>query len=74
MIGSISLAGTNLVINGSNGMAGNNYLVLTTTNLTLSLANWPVIATNQFGSDGSFNFTNSCNPSSPQKFYLLKLP
>ena len=71
---SISLAGSNLIVGGSNGTAGMSYLVLTTTNLLVPLTNWSLLATNIFGPGGAFNFTNSLPLSSPQQFYILKLP
>jgi fibronectin type 3 domain-containing protein len=73
-IGGLSLAGTNLMANGSNGMAGMNYLLLMTTNLSLPMTNWQVIATNHFDGNGNFNFTNEIPPAAPQNFYLLQLP
>jgi fibronectin type 3 domain-containing protein len=72
--GSISLSGTNLIVNGTNGTAGMNYLILTSTNLTLPLANWTELATNTFGPGGGFNFTNPLNPARPQQFFRLTLP
>ena len=72
--GTISLSGTNLIMNGTNGTAGMNCLVLMSSNLALPLANWTVLATNTFGPGGGFNFTNPLNPASPQQFYRLKLP
>ena len=72
--GAISLSGASLIVNGTNGTAGMNYLVLMSTNLALPLANWTVLATNTFGPGGGFNFTIGLNPASPQQFYRLKLP
>jgi fibronectin type 3 domain-containing protein len=72
--GTISLSGTNLIVNGTNGTAGMNCLVLMSSNLASPLANWTVLATNIFGPGGGFNFTNPLNPASPQQFYRLKLP
>jgi hypothetical protein len=55
-------------------MAGINYLVLTSTNLTLPLADWNIIATNPFGPGGGFSFTNAISGSVPNLFYLLEAP
>jgi hypothetical protein len=74
VIGGIQVSGGNVIITGNNGTAGSNYLVLTTTNLALPLTNWTILATNQFGAGGGFNFTNPLNPNSPLNFYLLRLP
>ena len=72
-ITSISLSGSSLVINGTNGMAGEQYNVLMTTNLALSLSNWTVLPTNTF-SAGTFSITNTVNPAAPQSFYILRVP
>jgi autotransporter-associated beta strand protein len=69
----INLSGTNLVISGTNGTAGQQYEVLTSTNLTLALTNWISIATNTF-TGGNFNATNTVNPSAPQNYFLLRVP
>jgi len=72
--GAISLSGTNLIVNGTNGTAGKNYLVLMSGNLALPSSNWTVVATNTFGPGGGFNFTNPVNSTVPRQFYRLKLP
>ena len=66
--------GTNLVFSGRNGVPLGNYYVLTGTNLSLPIASWPRVATNQFDSHGNFSFTNAPNPNSTQAFYVLQLP
>jgi len=72
-ITSVSLSGTSLVISGTNGTAGLQFEVLTSTNVALALTNWTSIATNTFGS-GNFSVTNTVNPSVPQNFYILRVP
>jgi hypothetical protein len=74
VIGGIQVIGGNLVLTGSNGTAGANYLVLATTNLALPVTNWTAMATNQFGPGGSVNFTNPQNLNSSQIYYRLRLP
>jgi autotransporter-associated beta strand protein len=71
---SVVLAGTNLVLSGNGGMVNSNYYVLASTNLARPLAQWTPIATNQFGPNGSFNFTNGVSSGTPQRFYLLQVP
>jgi fibronectin-binding autotransporter adhesin len=71
---SVGLVGTNLVMSGNGGTAGSNYYVLASTNLLLPLVQWMPIVTNQFGTNGGFNFTNGVNSGTPQKFYLLQVP
>jgi len=69
-IGQISLAGANLVISGSGGIAGWNYYLLAATNLA---AAWTPLATNQFDANGNFVLTNTVNAAAPQVFYKLQL-
>ena len=70
-IGQISASGTNLLFGGTNGIPTATYYVLASTNLTLPLAGWAVVATNTFDGYGSFNFS-ATNLASPKQFYLLK--
>lgn len=72
-ITSISLSGTGVVINGTNGLAGASYNVLTTTNLTLPMSNWTVLPMGTFGGS-TFSITNPLNASAPQSYYLLRVP
>jgi hypothetical protein len=75
IIVSTSLAGTNLVLNAANGLAGRTYFTLMTTNLTQSLNLWQPVATNVLVSGGNFLVTvpNTVNPTVPQRFYILQL-
>lgn len=72
-ITSLSLSGTQLIMNGFNGASGEQYYLLTSTNLALPLAQWTPIATNTFGGN-SFSVTNAVNAAAPQNFYILKVP
>jgi hypothetical protein len=67
-------SGANLVISGEDGLAGQTYYVLGTTNLTLPLNQWTLVATNIPGQTGDFTITltNAVNPNNPQNFYILK--
>jgi autotransporter-associated beta strand protein len=69
----ITISGTSLVINGTNGVAGESYNVLTSTNLALPLAQWTVLPTGQF-SAGSFNITNTLTPGAAQSYYIIQVP
>jgi hypothetical protein len=71
-ITSISLSGTQLVINGTNGVASEQYNILTTTNLALPLSSWTVLPTNTF-STGSFSITNTVTVD-PASFYMIRVP
>jgi PKD repeat protein len=74
VIGGISLVGTNLIVTGTNGVAGANCFLLAATNLLLPLTNWNIIATNQFGAGGTASMTNPLNPNASQIYYRLWLP
>ena len=65
-------SGTNLTFSGTGGTTGNNYYVLTSTNLALPPANWTVLATNTFDINGNFAVTNA--ESGPQQFFLIQVP
>jgi uncharacterized repeat protein (TIGR03806 family) len=70
---SVQLAGTNLIFRGTNGWPGQNYYLLTSTNLALPLNQWQSILTNPFGPAGDFNLTRPMTPGTPKLFYLLQL-
>jgi len=65
-------AGTNVVLNGTNGLAGGSYVVLTSTNVVLPLGAWVVIATNSFNGSGSFTATVPYSASDRSRFYVIK--
>ena len=71
---SVAASGNNLVMSGSNGTPNASFYTLTATNVTLPLANWSPVATNQFDANGYFNLTNPIDPATPQLFYRLQLP
>ena len=73
VFGSLAMTGNSLVLKGSNGVPAWTYRILTSTNLSLPMANWTVIATNSFDGSGHFNFTNSVNPVGSQQYFLLQL-
>ena len=74
-ITSFQLLGGNFAITGTNGNApGTLFYTLASTNLARPLANWTIIATNQFGSGGGFIFTNTFDFSDAQQFFILRLP
>jgi hypothetical protein len=73
-ISSAVLSGSNLMLSGSGGIAGNTYYVLSSTNVALPLASWTSAATNTFAGDGSFSITNSVDPGQPTMFFMLQIP
>ncbi len=66
-----SLVGNDLVISGTGGIEGNDYFVLTSVNVDLPFALWGRVATNSFGADGTFSFTNAVALDMPQRFFLI---
>jgi len=75
LITSVQVLGGNFDVAGTNGNApGTSFYTLASTNLALPVTNWTVIATNQFGSGGGFNFTNIFDFSAPQQFFILCVP
>jgi autotransporter-associated beta strand protein len=74
VFGSIKVAGSSVVFNGSGGPTNVPFYVLNTTNVALPLANWTRLATNLFSATGGFSFTNAVSPGARQEFYRLQLP
>lgn len=72
VIGSLALVAGNLVLAGSNGVAGGTCYVLTSTNLATPISEWSPISTNNFDMNGNFNITSPIDPSVSQSFYMLK--
>ena len=70
---SVSPADANAyVFSGTNGIPDWNYGVLASTNPELPVAQWQMVTTSSFDSNGNFSFTNNWSPN-PIGFYLLKL-
>lgn len=59
-------------ISATNGTPNGFFAVLVSTNLTLPIASWTSIVTNQFDSNGAFSGTVSVNPTAPQQFLMLQ--
>ena len=72
----ISLSGTNLVLDGINGVSGSTNYLLMSTNLTQPFSQWTRVATNVLGTNGNFSLMapNGVSPNTPQRFYILWLP
>ena len=73
VITGFNLAGTNLVLNVANCLAGGTVTVLMSTDLTLPLTNWTPVATGT-ATNSSFTFTatNAVDPAASIRFYLLQ--
>jgi len=67
------LSGSTLILSGVNGPAGQQYRILTSTNVALPLTNWTPVLTNMFASDGSYGYTNS-TATNKAAFFILASP
>lgn len=74
VINSVLLSGNNFVFAGTGGMAGTNFYVLASTNISIPLSNWTRLLTNQFDASGNFSVTNALDTNSPQNFFRLQSP
>ena len=74
VLGPPVIAGNNLVLNASGGIAGDPVTVLSTTNLTLPLAQWTTVTQGNYDGNGNFTFTVSgaLNSGLKQQFYILQ--
>jgi hypothetical protein len=73
VLGGATISGGNFIFSGSNGPAGSNYVVFTSTNIAAPVANWTPVSTNMFDSNGAFHVTNAVNPAAGQSFFLLRV-
>ncbi len=73
-LGGATVSGANLVLNGVNGVAGQPCLILMTTNLSLPVSQWSLIASNVLAASGSFTVTVTNAVSRPvrERFYILQ--
>jgi hypothetical protein len=70
----IALSGPGLILSGTNGMAGEQYVLMSSTNVAAPLNQWLPILTNNFDSNGNFICTNPISANAPKNFYLLQVP
>lgn len=68
---SAGMDGGNMVIQGTNGLTGRKYSLLTTTNLALPGTNWTVMSVGVPFNGPTFTATN--NAASPSSFYKIKV-
>jgi hypothetical protein len=68
-------AGGDVIISGTNNSGpGGTYHVLTSTNLVIPLASWPLLTNGSFDSKGNFSFTNPITSPTAERFYSIKVP
>jgi len=58
-LGAVTFSTGKLQFNGTNGPAGVQYRILSSTNITLAVINWIPIFTNTIQSDGRYGYTNN---------------
>jgi len=68
-----TVSGGNIILTGSGGIAGNNYYLLSATNLTPPVV-WLPVLTNAFDVSGNFSNAIPVNATVPETFYRLQLP
>jgi hypothetical protein len=71
---SLQPGGAGLVMHGFNGAPTSSFTVLSSTNLSLPVTNWQVVATPVFDLTGAFSVTNTINPALPQQFLTIRSP
>jgi uncharacterized repeat protein (TIGR03803 family) len=74
VISSLTLSGTNAILNGLNVIAGRAYTVLTSTDASLPVGLWNPVATNTFAGGGAFSVTatNAIVRDASEQFFLLE--
>ena len=63
----------NLLFSGAGGAMGGAYVVLSSTNLSLPVAQWTALETNNFDAGGGFSFSNSVIAGVQQSLYRLQI-
>jgi hypothetical protein len=74
-IGQFIVSGRSLQISGGGGLPGKPYVVFSSTNVMIPLAQWTPLVTNVFDGSGNFaaNLNLPTNASSPQQFFAVAL-
>jgi hypothetical protein len=76
-LGSVQLgvSGPNLLLNAAGAPAGDSFVILTSTNLSLPLGAWTSLATNRLGLFGASGYIlpNALSPALPKRFYVLRM-
>jgi uncharacterized repeat protein (TIGR03803 family) len=77
-IGGLKLSGTNLVLNGVNGITNGTYYVMMSTNILLPFSQWAHVATNVLSTNWSTNGNFTITISKPvisgagQRYYVIQ--
>lgn len=73
VITAISISGSTVSISGTNGTSGQQFRLLSSTNLTLPMTNWTPIYTNTF-TGNPFSLTVPITSANAQQFYRVSVP
>ena len=73
LITGVSLNGSTLAIQGTNGLTGYQFTLLSTTNLALPLSSWTIVSAGNLFNGPTFSITNTINLASPYTFYSIKV-
>ncbi len=73
-VSSVALAGSNVTLQATNGLAGSSYTVLSTTNIKTPLVLWSVSATGNFSADGKATNSISVPAGEAARFFRLQQP
>lgn len=70
IITSVRLSGTTLTIQGTNGVANEQYMLLESTNVALPVTNWVPVETNTFDGSGDFSASVSTTNAPAESFMI----
>ena len=74
VVTSVAMTADGFVIAGISGPANGEYDVLASPDITQSISQWPVIATESFDANGNFSFTDDAvTPDELQNFYVIRV-
>ncbi|HOX57735.1 MAG TPA: autotransporter-associated beta strand repeat-containing protein [Candidatus Paceibacterota bacterium] len=73
-IGTVQINGGNFTLSGTGGVEGAGYIVISSPDVTVPLANWTPVASGVYGAGGSFSFTTNVVTGGPTLFFTLKKP
>ena len=68
---SVKLVGSDLILQGTGGLPGGSYSVMSSTNIVAPMAEWISVGTGTFGSAGDFSYTNAVSAGTPSQFFRL---
>jgi len=74
VVSSLAVSGGNVTLQGTNGLAGSGYSVLSTTNLALPVASWDVSSTGTFAGDGKTTNSIPVSTGERARFFRLQQP